>query len=128
MKELHTIVHVEDDPDIRQIARMSLELVGGFEVMQFESGPKVIEQAPTLKPDMVLLDVMMPGMDGEETYSRLRQIDSFATVPIIFLTAKASRADFDRLRELGAAEVILKPFDPMALPEQVKEIWARVAS
>lgn len=127
MKELHSIMHVEDDPDIRQIARMSLELVGGFEVAQFESGPAVLEQAASLRPDMVLLDVMMPGMDGEETYARLRQIDGYATVPIVFLTAKASRVDFDRLRVLGAADVILKPFDPMTLPEQIREIWARVA-
>lgn len=128
MKELHDIMHIEDDPDIRQIARMSLELVGGFEVAQFEGGQQALDQAPTLRPDMVLLDVMMPGMDGEETYIRLRQIEGYAELPIIFVTAKASRADFDRLRTLGAAEIILKPFDPMALPDQIRDIWARKAN
>ncbi|MPM04985.1 response regulator receiver domain-containing protein [Rhodobacter sp. 140A] len=128
MADLREIMHIEDDADIRQIARMSLELVGGFSVNQFEGGQPALDAAPALRPDMILLDVMMPDMDGEETFHKLREIPGYEAVPIIFVTAKASRADFDRLREIGAAEVILKPFDPMSLPDQIREIWTRVTA
>ena len=116
-------MHVEDDPDIREITRMSLELVGGFEVTQFSSGQDAVNWNPDVTPDMVLLDVMMPVMDGVETLKQLRKLDQFANVPIVFVTAKASRADFGQLRELGAKGIILKPFEPMELPAQLLEIW-----
>ncbi|AJE48390.1 response regulator [Celeribacter indicus] len=125
MAELKRIMHVEDDPDIRQIARMSLELVGGFEVIQYDCGLDAVENAPEIAPDIILLDVMMPGMDGMETYMRLRERSAYRDVPVVFVTAKASRADFGRLRDLGATDIILKPFDPMSLPDQIRDIWNR---
>lgn len=123
MKPLQNIMHVEDDPDIREITRMSLELVGGFNVAQFSCGKDAIDNLPDATPDMVLLDVMMPVMDGVETLKQLRKIDRFANVPIIFVTAKASRADFGQLRAIGAKDIILKPFEPMELPAQLLKIW-----
>ena len=123
MKTLKSIMHVEDDPDIREITRMSLELVGGFDVMQFSCGKDAIDNLPEQTPDMILLDVMMPIMDGVETLKHLRKIERFADVPIIFVTAKASRADFGQLRAIGAQDIILKPFEPMELPTQLLKIW-----
>ncbi|MBU2867747.1 response regulator [Pacificibacter marinus] len=123
MKALQNIMHVEDDPDIREITRMSLELVGGFNVQQFSCGQDALDWDPDVTPDMVLLDVMMPVMDGVETLKQLRKRDRFADVPIVFVTAKASRADFGQLRELGAKGIILKPFEPMELPAELLKIW-----
>jgi Response regulators consisting of a CheY-like receiver domain and a winged-helix DNA-binding domain len=116
-------MHVEDDPDIREITRMSLELVGGFEVVQFNCGVEAIENIPAQVPDMILLDVMMPVMDGMETLKKLREIAGYEDVPVIFVTAKTSRADFSHLRDLGAQDIILKPFEPMELPNQLLKIW-----
>ncbi|MBU2890383.1 response regulator [Celeribacter halophilus] len=127
MTELRRIMHIEDDPDIREITRMSLELVGGFDVIQFEGGDIALENLPNDAPDMILLDVMMPVMDGIETYARLREIDAYKDVPIIYVTAKTSKSDFKHLKENGALDVIIKPFEPMELPDQLRAIWASIA-
>ncbi|MDO6456060.1 MULTISPECIES: response regulator [Celeribacter] len=127
MTELRRIMHIEDDPDIREITRMSLELVGGFDVIQFEGGDIALENLPDDAPDMILLDVMMPVMDGIETYARLREIDAYKDVPIIYVTAKTSKSDFKHLKENGALDVIIKPFEPMELPDQLRAIWASIA-
>ncbi|MDO6723253.1 response regulator [Celeribacter halophilus] len=126
MTELRRIMHIEDDPDIREITRMSLELVGGFDVIQFEGGDIALENLPDDAPDMILLDVMMPVMDGIETYARLREIDAYKDVPIIYVTAKTSKSDFKHLIENGALDVIIKPFEPMELPDQLRAIWASI--
>ena len=81
-----------------------------------------------MKPDLVLLDVMMPNMDGEETYQHIREIDSLRETPIVFMTAKASNADLAKLRALGAIDVLIKPFDPMTLADQVKAIYRDAAT
>lgn len=123
MKVLKSIMHVEDNPVLREITRMSLELIGGFDVVQFSSGKDAIDNLPDQTPDMVILDVMMPVMGGPETLKHLRKIDRFANVPIIFVTATASGADLDQLRAIGAKDIILKPFEPMDLPAQLLKIW-----
>lgn len=108
---------VEDEDAIRAIARLSLERVGGWTVVAVASGPAAVEAVDGEGPfDAVLLDVMMPGLDGPATLRRLREGVLGAGVPVIFLTAKATAADWERLCSLGAAGVIAKPFDPMALP------------
>lgn len=114
---------VDDEDAIREIARLSLERVGQWAVNAVSSGRAAIEQAE-LDPsfDAVLLDVMMPGLDGPSTLRALRQGPLSAVVPVIFLTAKLQPADRERLRQLGAAGVIAKPFDPIALPEQLDRI------
>jgi len=125
MRELKKILHVEDELDIQEIAKMSLEGVGGFEVMQCVSGEDALSVAPGYDPDLILLDVMMPGMDGEETFKRLSEFEGFEKKPVIFMTAKAAKNNIQALIELGAADVITKPFDPILLPESVREIWKR---
>lgn len=114
---------VDDEDDIRTIARMSLELVGGWSVVAVASGQAAIEAAESDGPfDAVVLDAMMPGLDGAMTLRRLRDGPLRPEVPIVFLTAKVQPADHERMRGLGAAGVIPKPFDPMTLPEELARI------
>lgn len=125
--ELQRITYVEDEPDIREVARIGLEMLGGFDVDVCVNGLDAIEKAPKFNPDLVLLDVMMPGMDGVETFRALREIPQLAKTPIIFMTAKAQPGEVERYTTLGCAGVIVKPFDPVTLPEQVRSIWSRQA-
>ena len=120
---LSKILYIEDDPDIQIVAKMSLEEVGGFTVAVANSGREALDLAPRFKPDMILLDVMMPGMDGPSTMIALRSLPAVGTTPIVFMTAKVMASEIERYKELGALDVIHKPFDPMALPERVREIW-----
>ncbi|WP_375193663.1 response regulator [Marinobacter sp.] len=116
------ILYVEDDPDIRAIAEIALQDVGGLTARLCESGAEALEQAPDFAPDLVLLDVMMPGMDGPATLRALRQVQGLETVPVIFMTARLQRSEIAEYRALGAAGVIPKPFDPMTLSEQIADI------
>ena len=108
---------VDDDDDIRAIARMSLTRVGGWEVVPAASAGEAEAAARAQAPDVVLLDVMMPDVDGPATLERLRPL--IGDAPVVFLTAKTQQADLERLKRLGAAGVIAKPFDPMTLPGEV---------
>lgn len=120
---LHRILLVEDDPDIQVIARLSLESVGGFAVKLCSSGREALQTAPTFSPDLILLDVMMPDMDGLTTLQSLRQIPTLATTPVIILSARVQTHEVVHYRELGAVEVVAKPFDPMQLPTTIRQIW-----
>jgi two-component system OmpR family response regulator len=120
---LHRLTYVEDEPDIRSITEFALKELGGYELDVCTSGPEAIDRTPGFDPDLIILDVMMPGMDGIETFKRLRAIPKLAATPIVFMTAKAMKPETDRYRALGAADVIPKPFDPITLPDRVREIW-----
>ncbi|MCH7936444.1 MAG: response regulator [Proteobacteria bacterium] len=122
---LKKILYVEDEADIRTIAEVALQSVGGLEVMMCTSGAEAIEKAAAFGPDIVLLDVMMPVMDGSDTLEALRKIPGLENTPAVFLTAKAMPSEIKRYRELGVLDVIAKPFDPMTLADQVREIWDR---
>jgi len=124
-QQLARILYVEDEPDIREIVRLSLENVGKFTVAVCDSGKAAIEVAPSFKPDLVLLDIMMPDMDGTRTLQALRALPQTARTPVIFFTAKVQPGDLEQYRQLGALDVIFKPFDPMRLPADIKRIWAR---
>jgi len=123
--ELSKILYVEDDLDIQVVAQMALEVVGGYTVSICSSGPQAIEKAPHFKPDMILLDVMMPGMDGPTTLVNLRTIEGLHATPAVFMTAKVMPSDVERYKELGAVDVIAKPFDPMALANRLQDIWSK---
>jgi len=123
MEQLKRILHVEDDEDIREIARLSLETVGGFELLQCEDGRKAPELARDFAPQLFLLDVMMPEFSGEETLNALRQLPEYANIPAIFMTAKVHEDEIALCKAWGAVAVIGKPFDPMTLPEQIKSFW-----
>lgn len=114
---------VDDDADIREVARLSLERIGGWAVVDAESADAAELRVAADGPfDVVLLDVMMPGADGPATLRRLRDGPLGTDIPVIFLTAKVQRGDRERLEALGAAGVIAKPFDPVALPDEVAQI------
>ena len=125
---LTRILYVEDQPDIRLVAKMALEAVGGFTVMACESGAEALRCAPEARADLLLLDVMMPGMDGPALLALLREMPAIAKTPVIFMTAKVQASEVALYKGLGALEVIAKPFDPMALSEQLRRIWALQAS
>lgn len=123
MAELQKILYVEDDPDIQMIASLALEKVGGFTVKAFSSGRDAIAEAASFGPDLILLDVMMPDMDGPTTLAGLRTEAGLEQIPVVFMTAKVMSSEVDEYRALGAVDVIPKPFDPMTLAERVRKIW-----
>ena len=119
------ILLIDDEEDVRDVAGLSLGLVGGMDVHTAASGAEGIAAAREVRPDAILMDRMMPGLDGQSTFAELRGIAELAAVPIIFLTASAMPADVDEMLRMGAAGVIVKPFDPMTLAAQVKSILER---
>lgn len=122
---LNRILYVEDEADIQAVAKLALEMVGGFTVKVCSSGEDALREATDFDPDLLLLDVMMPGMDGPTTLKGLRDIPALANVPAVFMTAKVQQAEIAHFKTLGARDVIPKPFDPMTLADQVREIWER---
>jgi CheY-like chemotaxis protein len=125
-KPLARILYVEDEPDIRAVAQMALEAVGGFAVTACASGSQALAAAPTAAADLLLLDVMMPGMDGPSLLKALRAMPATAGTPVIFMTAKVQAAEIAQYQALGAIDVIHKPFDPMALSAQIQSIWDQI--
>ena len=124
MKELINVLYVEDDPDIQMVAQMALEVVGGLTLRSCSSGRDAVLAAIDYTPDLILLDVMMPDMDGPATLAALRKLPRTATTPVVFMTAKVQAAEVSHYRSLGAVGVIAKPFDPMLLAQQVRGLWA----
>jgi CheY-like chemotaxis protein len=116
------VLLVDDEPDIRRIAHISLQRVGKLEVVVASSGLEALVLAARERPDVVLLDVMMPELDGPSTFQRLRAAPETADIPVIFMTAKAQKHEVEAFRSLGAAGVIPKPFDPMTLAAEVRRI------
>jgi len=116
------VLLVDDEADIRRIAALSLSGVGGMEVAQAGGGSEGIRMAREDRPDVILLDMMMPGLDGPATFQALRSDPETSAIPVVFLTAKAMSAEVDHLRALGASGVLIKPFDPMALPRLLREL------
>lgn len=119
---IRKVMMVDDEPHIRRIGELSLRGVGKWQVVLAGSGKEAVELARREQPDVILLDVMMPGMDGPATLAELRDSNDTAAIPVIFLTAKAQRHEVERYRMLGAAGVLTKPFDPMTLPDEVRTI------
>lgn len=119
------LLHVEDDVDIREIAAMALELSSEFEVVQCESGDEALAAVETFKPDVFLLDMMMPGMTGRQVLEAMRQMPEFASTPAVFMTARAQHSEIEELLEIDLVEVISKPFDPMSLAEQIEDAMKR---
>lgn len=124
-RALKTILYAEDEEDIRAIAQIALEDIGGFTVKYCLDGLKALELAKTFIPDLLLLDVMMPGMDGPTALKELRKIPDFSTIPVIFMTAKIQTNELEEYKTLGAIEVIAKPFDPMTLADEITKAWVK---
>ncbi len=126
MRQLRSVLYVDDEPDIREIVALALGIDGTLAVRTCHSGAAAIEAALERLPDLVLLDVMMPDLDGPATLARFRAEPSLANVPVVFVTAKTMPGELQRFTSLGAAGVISKPFDPMRLLEQVRILWERI--
>jgi CheY-like chemotaxis protein len=116
---------IDDEEDVRHVARMSLERVGGMSVVQASSGEEGLACARSERPDFILLDMMMPGMDGAATLRQLRGSPETAAIPVVFLTARAMAQDVQRLIDLGAKGVVLKPFNPLTLASDIKVMLSR---
>lgn len=123
MSELKRILYVEDEPDIQAVAKLALEAVGGFELQVCSSGEEALACVISYAPDLFLLDVMMPGLDGPDTFRALQKLPEVADVPAIFMTAKVQPTEVAEYKALGALDVIAKPFDPMTLSDKIREIW-----
>ena len=122
MAVIDKILYVEDEPDIQTIAQIALSDIGGFTIETCSSGIEAIQKAEAFKPDLILLDVMMPEMDGPETLSKLKQLKNTATTPVIFMTAKVQPQEIEYYKSLGAVDVISKPFDPINLATHIRSI------
>lgn len=123
MSELKRILHVEDDPSIQAVVKVALEAIGGYQVRSCSSGQQALDEVEAFAPQFILLDVMMPGMGGPETLTRLGELLDLTQVPVVFMTAKVQPSEIESLRKLGARDVIVKPFDPMRLASQIQAIW-----
>ena len=114
------ILYIDDEADIREVAQMALEIDPELEVRTCASGAEGIEQARDWQPDLILLDVMMPQMDGPAVFRRLQEDSATATIPVVFITARTQAREVAALEELGGRGVIAKPFDPMTLAQQAR--------
>jgi len=119
------VLIIDDDADIRSIARLSLSRLGGMDVIEARSGREGIRKARDEHPDVILLDLMMPTMDGVATLAALRAQPITTKTPVIFLTAKAVGDESERMTALGAAGVLVKPFDPRTLADNVRALVNR---
>ncbi len=123
MSELRRVMCIEDDADIRLILEFSLATVGGLDVLCCAGGRSALAQVEAFGPDLVLLDVMMPDLSGPETLAALRAMPAMQHVPVVFLTAKAMPDELEQLLQQGATGLIVKPFDPMTLPTDIRPFW-----
>lgn len=124
MSTLEKVLYVEDDPDIREIATLALEDVGGLTPKTCESGKQALQEIKEFQPQVLLLDVMMPGMDGPETLSAMKEMGAITdSILVVFMTAKVHPEEIQRYKTLGVDQVISKPFDPMTLADEVRALW-----
>jgi len=123
---LTRICYVEDDEDIQRIVRMSLEKIGKMTVEIVGDPLKAIERMNAFQPQLVMLDWMMPGLDGPALFRKMRETAETKALPVVFITAKASERELNELRTMGAIGTISKPFSPKDLPEQLRALWKSV--
>jgi CheY-like chemotaxis protein len=124
----YRILIIDDEDDIREVAALSLETIAGWDVVTANSGTQGLARAIEQQPDAILLDVMMPGMDGPTTFRELRKNPATARIPVVLLTAKVQTNDQKRFADLGVEPVLLKPFDPLTLATQIADAlgWSEV--
>lgn len=120
---LTKVLHVDDEEDVRRIVELALGQIGGLDLCICSNGEEVLAEAAQFKPDLFLIDSMMPDMSGEETVRRLRDFAEFDDTPVVFLTAVGHREAHRQLETLNPAAILLKPFDPITLHEQLEAIW-----
>ncbi len=121
--ELESVLYVDDEADMRAVARIALETVGGLRVALCDGAEQALAEAPAFAPDLLLLDVVMPGRDGPATLAALRQLPGLAETPVIFLTGGSDAGELAALRGPGVIDVVAKPFDPMTLADTLRTLW-----
>lgn len=124
-KELKKILYAEDEPDIRLMVQIALVDVAGFELKSCSSGYEAIAEIGSFQPDLILLDVMMPGLDGPATLVELRKIPFVNSIPTLFITAGIQEKEADKYKTLGVYDIISKPFEPLALAGTLRRIWSK---
>jgi two-component system, OmpR family, response regulator len=125
-RKFQSVLYVDDDPDICEVVGSTLSLIAGLKVDTVSSGELAIDAAYELRPDLILMDVMMPGLDGPSTFKRMRASPLISDIPVIFLTAKVLPTEVAQFLQLGAIGVISKPFDPLKLCDEVYALWQSV--
>lgn len=123
MKELKKILYAEDEPDVQTIVELTISSMSNYEIKICENGKRLLECVEEYKPDLILLDVMMPEMDGITTFKNLQESPSTKDIPVIFVTAKAQVHEVGKFKEIGSWGVITKPFRVMSLCDEIREIW-----
>lgn len=123
MSDLERVLYIEDEPDIRAVATIALQQIGGLTLKCCANGPEGLDALRGFAPQLVLLDVMMPGMDGPTVLANIRQHTEYNHIPVVFITAKVQTAEVEDLMKLGAFAVISKPFSPMDIADQLRSIW-----
>jgi two-component system, OmpR family, response regulator len=123
IRKCQSVLYVDDDPDICEVVHATLRVIAGLNVHTAGSGEAAIELACELRPDLILMDVMMPGLDGPATLKRMRESTRISEIPVIFLTAKVLPAEVAHFFLLGAIGVIGKPFDPLKLGDEILSLW-----
>ena len=124
-KPLTKMIVVDDDEDVLTIAKYCLESLKGVNIKYLTSGEETLKEALTFRPDLILLDVMMPKMDGITTLKTMKMVPNLANIPVIFFTAKVQKEELAQYLKLGVIETIIKPFDPLTLSDTILKIWDR---
>ena len=122
---LKKIIYVEDEQDIQVIVKLCLENIGGFQVQIYSSGTEALTNVLEYMPDLILLDVMMPEMDGPTLFTHLQEMPQVKDIPVIFMTAKAQMHEVEEFKKVGVLDIITKPFDPMTLSQSIIDIWEK---
>lgn len=124
-KELQRILYVEDEPDIRLIVQIALEDLAGFILKSCSNGNEAIAEVEAFKPDIILLDVMMPGLDGPATLNELRKLPTVKNIPVIFMTARIQEKEIAQYKVMGITDIISKPFEPLSLADTLRNYWLK---
>ena len=125
-RPLVKILYAEDEPDIQEVATLALEAVGGFTLKVCNNGQEALDAVSSFEPDLLLFDVMMPLMDGPTAFQNIRKLPGQESLPIIFMTAKVQPQEVAVYKEMGALDVVPKPFDPMTLSDSIRDIWSTI--
>lgn len=123
MLPLERITCIDDEPDLLELIKLALTTVGKFNVSTYNDGPAALAGLIRTNPQLILLDGMMPGMNGMKTFSEIRKMPTYKTTPILFMTARVRATEKQEYNDLGAAGIIEKPFDPMTLSDDIRTIW-----
>lgn len=123
MSKLKRILYAEDEPDVQTVVELTIQSMSNYDIKICNNGKELLETVEDYNPDLILLDVMMPEMDGPTTFKNLQENDKVKNIPVIFMTAKAQTHEVENFKNSGIIGVITKPFDPLQLCADIEDIW-----